>query len=112
MASDAESDEEVEVGGSAEGPEDRVVDLQMGVVAAGCGADTVLAGDHSTALQQVGLVLGGAGVEDLRLPVTPPSFMRKAVKSDTHRKYVSRFGPIAPWPASLAGSVGAWGRGS
>jgi len=64
VAPGAEADEDVEVGGTAVGPPDRVVDLQVGVAASGCGAGAVLAGDHGAALFQCGEAVGAADVQD------------------------------------------------
>ena len=64
VAPGAEADEDVEVGGTAVGPPDRVVDLQVGVATPGCGTGAVLAGDHGAALFQCGEAVGAADVQD------------------------------------------------
>ena len=50
MAADAQADEVVEVGTATFGPPGDVVDLQMGIAAAGCGALAALSGDDGVAL--------------------------------------------------------------
>ncbi len=93
------SDEVVEVGGAAFGPPADVMDLQVGVSAAGCGAFVALAGQHGTALTKSGQPVSASDVEDF--VVAGPD----RCEVDRAGQVVEQLGADGPEPGELGWCV-------
>lgn len=94
VTSGAEPDQQVEVGPAATGPPDRVMDLHVGVLAAGGGTHAPLVADDCTALLHGGDAVGSADVRILDWEKSGFLRVRIGVMSAPHDKNARSWGPM------------------